>query len=64
MELRDRRHGRDAIATQLSQLLPFRGVDVDEAVHVPDAEALDAVAGMLLPLCSKTARATRRKISA
>lgn len=61
MELRDRRHGRDAIATQLRQLLPFRGVDVDEAVHVPDAEALDAVAGMLLPLRSKTARARGEK---
>lgn len=54
MELRDRRHGGDAVATQLGQLLPFRRVDVDEAVHVPDTEALDAVARTLLPLRAQT----------
>lgn len=50
MELGDRGHGRDAFTAQLRQLLALGRVDVDEAVHVADAEALDAVAGELLPL--------------
>lgn len=50
MELRDRRHGRDAVPAQLRQLLAFGCVDVDEAVHVADAEALDRVRGAQLPL--------------
>lgn len=53
MKLRHRRHSRDALAPQLSQLLSFRRVDVDEAVHVADAEALDGVRGVELPLCAE-----------
>ena len=50
MELRHGRYGGDTIATQLRQLFAGSGVDVDEAVHVADAEALDGVSGTELPL--------------
>ena len=53
MKLRNSRHGRDALAAQLSQLLPLGGINVDEAVHVADAESLHAVRGMELPLCAE-----------
>jgi len=53
MKLGHRRHSRNALAAQLRQLLAFCGVDIDEAVHVADAEALDVVLGVLLPLCSE-----------
>ena len=43
MELRHRGDRRDAIAAQLRELFAFRGVDVDKAVHVPDAEPLHVV---------------------
>jgi hypothetical protein len=50
MELRDGRYSRNAFATKLRQLLAFRGVDIDEAVHVSDAETLDVILRELLPL--------------
>lgn len=53
MELGDRRHSGDALAAQLSELLSFGGVDVDEAVHVPDAETVDRVGWVALPLGSE-----------
>lgn len=54
MELGDRRDSGDAVAAQLRQLLAGGGVDVDEAVHVADAEALDAVLGGEVPLGPKS----------
>ena len=56
VKLCNSRHGRDAISAQLRELLTFGGVDIDKAVHVPNAEAVDAVAGVLLPLCAETAQ--------
>ena len=56
MELSHRGHGGDVIAAQLGQLFARSRVDVDEAVHVADAEALHAVRGRELPLWSKTER--------
>lgn len=56
MELRDRRHGRDAVPAQLRQLLAPGRVDVDEAVHVADAEALDRVRRAQLPLGAQAGR--------
>lgn len=56
VELGDGRHGRDVIAAQLGQLVTSRGVDVDEAVHITDAEALHPVRGRKLPLRPKTGR--------
>ena len=43
MELRHRGDRRDTLSTQLRELFAFRGVDVDKAVHVPDAEPLHVV---------------------
>lgn len=56
MELSHRGHGGDVVAAQLGQLGARRGVDVDEAVHVADAEALHPIRGRELPLWSKTGR--------
>lgn len=56
MELRDGRHSADALAAELGDLLPFARVDVDEAIHVADAEALDAVLRLQLPLSSQTVK--------
>lgn len=55
MELRDGWNGGDHVAAQLRQLLAGRGVDVDEAVHVADAEALHAVKGGEVPLGAESA---------
>ena len=52
MELSYSRHRRDAIAAQLRQLLALRRVDIDEAIHVADAKALNAILRELLPLCT------------
>lgn len=54
MKLRHGRHRRDALPSQLCQLLPFGCVNVDEAVHVADAETLDRVWGVELPLGAET----------
>jgi hypothetical protein len=54
MKLRHGRHRRDALPSQLCQLLPFGCVNVDEAVHVADAETLDRVWGVKLPLGAET----------
>lgn len=54
MKLRNGRHGRDAFTAQLSELFSLGGVDIDETIHVADAEFLDAVWRMELPLWSKT----------
>ena len=53
MELGYGRHGSDAIAPELSELLATSGVDVDEAVHVAYTETVNGVWGMTLPLSSK-----------
>ena len=49
MEPGHRRHGRDpagvGLVAELGDLVPVGGVDVDEAVHVADAEALDGGGG-------------------
>ena len=55
MELSHGRHGGDAFAAQLRQLLSVGGVDVDEAVHVADAEAVDRIGRVELPLGAETA---------
>jgi hypothetical protein len=54
MELCYRRYSCDSIATELCQLRAVGGIDVDEAVHVADAEALNIVGGEELPLSAKT----------
>ena len=54
MKLGHRGHGGDGVTTQLGQLVTRRRVDVDEAVHVADAEALHPVGGRELPLRSET----------
>ena len=54
MELRYRWHSRDAIPAQLRQLIPLGGVDVYEPVHVADAETVNGIWRMALPLGSKT----------
>lgn len=41
VETSHRWHGGDTITTELGQLIAVGAVDVDEAVHVSDAEALD-----------------------
>ena len=45
MELGHRRHGRYAagicLVAELRDLVAVCGIDIDEAVHVADAEALD-----------------------
>ena len=50
MEFRNGGHSSDTVTTQLCQLLALRGVDIDETVHISDAEALDVVLWVLLPL--------------
>lgn len=50
MELCYSRHSRNPNPTQLRKLLAFGRVDIDEAVHVPNAKPLHAVWGMQLPL--------------
>lgn len=50
MELRNGRDGGDAFAAELGQLFALGRVDVDEAVHVADAEPLHVVRGTELPL--------------
>jgi hypothetical protein len=52
MEFGYRWHRRDAVASKLCQLLSFGRVDIDEAVHVTNAEPLNAILRKLLPLCS------------
>ena len=50
MELCYGRDGSDAIAAELSKLLATGAVYVDEAIHVADAETVDGVWWMALPL--------------
>jgi|TARA_R110002003_G_scaffold63_7_gene5851 hypothetical protein len=52
MEFGHRWHCSDAFASKLRQLLAFGGVNVDEAVHIANAESLYAILRILLPLCS------------
>ena len=52
MKLGHRRHRSDAFASKLRQLLAFSGVNIDEAVHIADAKALNTVLRELLPLGS------------
>ena len=54
METSHRWHGGDTITTELGQLIAVGAVDVDEAVHVSDAEALDGGLGGCLPLGAET----------
>jgi hypothetical protein len=44
------RYSRNALSSQLGQLLSLHGVDIDETVHISNAEALDIVTGSELPL--------------
>lgn len=53
MELSDGGHGGDALAPELRELFPLGRVDVDETVHIADAETLDVVLGLGLPLGSE-----------
>jgi len=52
MELCNCWHRSDAIPTQLRQLLALCGININESVHVADAEPLHAILRELLPLCS------------
>lgn len=54
MELRNSWYSCDTITTQLGELFTLRCVYVDKAIHVADAEALDAVLWVELPLCTQT----------
>ena len=56
VELGHGRHGTNACAAELGQLVAVRGVNIDEAVHVADTEAVDRIRGVELPLGSETAR--------
>ena len=62
VELCDGGDSSDAIATQLRKLLTLGCVDVDEAVHVADAEALHAVLWLLLPLRAQNRNPSSRLI--
>lgn len=55
MENSHGRHGGDALTIKLGELVARRAVDVDEAVHVSDAEALDGGLRVLLPLGAEAA---------
>lgn len=50
MEDRHGRHGSDAVASELRELVARAAVDVYESVHVSDAETLDGGLRVLLPL--------------
>jgi hypothetical protein len=52
VKLCNSRHRRDTLAPQLSQLLSFRRVNINETIHIANAEALDVVLRRLLPLGS------------
>jgi hypothetical protein len=52
METRHCWHGGDAVASELRKLLTLCCVNVDKAVHVADAETLDTILGVFLPLRS------------
>jgi hypothetical protein len=52
MKLGNSGHRRNSLPPKLRQLLAFRRVDINEAVHVADAEALYVVLRKLLPLGS------------
>ena len=39
-------HGGDALASELRKLLPFGRVYVHKAIHVANAEALNAILGV------------------
>lgn len=54
MEDSDCRHGSDAISAELGKLITRTTVDIHEAVHVADAEALNVRLGVLLPLGTET----------
>lgn len=56
VKLRNSRHGSDARSTQLSQLLASGGVNIDKTIHVADAEPLDIVRRVKLPLSAETGR--------
>lgn len=56
MELSDGRYSTDSGTTQLSELLAFTCIDIDEAIHVAYAEPLNAVLRLHLPLCAETTR--------
>ena len=48
------RNSSDPITAKLSQLIAGAAVNIDEAVHVTDTEALDVGLGVHLPLWTKT----------
>ena len=54
MELSDSRHSRDGVASQLRELLAAGAVYIDKTVHVANAETVDRVGGMALPLGSES----------
>jgi len=54
MKHRHGRHSRDTRTPELGELPALGGVDVDEAVHVADAETLDRGWGVELPLGAET----------
>ena len=54
MKLRNSRHSSDPISSKLRDLLSLGSKDINEAIHVADAESLYAVLGLLLPLRAKT----------
>lgn len=52
------RNSRDTIAAKLGKLIPRTTVNIDEAVHVSNAEALDVRLRVQLPLRSETEEVT------
>ena len=56
MELRYSRHSsNDTVTAKLSKLLAVGAIYIDEAIHITDAEAMDGVWRMALPLSSESA---------
>jgi hypothetical protein len=54
MKLRNSWDSRNAITAQLSKLLAFCGIYVDKPVHISNAEPLDAIRRVELPLRTQT----------
>lgn len=54
VELRNSRHSRDIGASKLRNLDAVASVDIDKAVHVTNAQTLDTVLRLLMPLGFET----------
>lgn len=64
MEHCDRRDGSDILASQLGELAAVGAIDVHKPVHVPDAEFLDQVGRVAMPLWFQTVPNCQSRCSA